>query len=192
MSSIAEKVLTDYRALFDRIVADHRYRENLDWGEPRRGHPEGTVRAHVAELERNLETLQPKLSEPEFWKLKLLIHTHDSFKGESKRGVPITHPRSHASLARAFLAEFCADEDLLAIVQYHDEPYALWRQSQFKFSQDPRRLALLLRNIRDWDLFLAFLIIDGCTQGKGREPLHWFFVQVNGKVESRFTAADIL
>ena len=50
----------------------------------------------------------------------------------------------------------------------------------------------LLRGINDWNLFLAFNIIDGCTEGKGREPLRWLFEQVAGKVESSFTAADIL
>jgi hypothetical protein len=51
---------------------------------------------------------------------------------------------------------------------------------------------ILLKNIADWNLFLAFNIIDGCTKGKGREPLHWFFKEVNGKVVSGFTADDIL
>jgi hypothetical protein len=50
----------------------------------------------------------------------------------------------------------------------------------------------LLRTIRDWDVFLAFLIIDGCTAGKTREPLQWFFQQLEGKVRSRFGATDIL
>lgn len=184
--------MTDYRAIFDAIVADPRYQENLDWGEPRPGHPEGTVHAHIAEIERNLEALRPKLAESDYWKLKVLLHTHDSFKRNAKRGVPITHPQSHASLARAFLAEFCADEDLLMMVQYHDEPFALWRQVKTQGSYNQERLAALLRSIKDWNLFLAFNIIDGCTEGKSRESLRWLFEQVAGKVESNFTAADIL
>ena len=39
--------------------------------------------------------------------------------------------------------------------------------------------------IEDWDLFLAFLIVDGCTDGKSTEPLDWFFAEVNERVESR-------
>ncbi|HEY7330789.1 MAG TPA: hypothetical protein VH592_24320 [Gemmataceae bacterium] len=182
----------DYRAVFDAIVADLRYQANLDWGEARPGHPEGTVRAHIAEIERNLEVLKPQLSEPDYWKLKLLLHTHDAFKRDSQPGVPIAHPRSHASLARAFLSEFCDDGDMLAMVQYHDEPYALWRQVETKGSYNQERFAALLNNIKDWNLFLAFNIIDGCTDGKDREPLRWLFEQVAGKVESQFTARDIL
>jgi hypothetical protein len=184
--------MTDYKKIFDAITADLRYQRNLDWGEARPGHPEGTVRAHIAELERNLESLRHKVSETDYWRLKALIHTHDTFKGEAQPGVAIKAPNSHASLARAFLADFCDDADVLAMVQYHDEPFALWRQfaSKGKFNQD--RLTTLLRSIRDWNLFLAFIIVDGCTEGKDRETLRWFFLQVAGRVASNFTESDIL
>jgi hypothetical protein len=184
--------VTDYRKIFEAIVADPRYQANLDWGESRPGHPEGTVRAHIVEIERNLGALRPKLSECDYWKLKVLLHTHDSFKRDSERGVAITHPKSHASLARDFLAEFCNDDDLLAMVQYHDEPFALWRQFETKGSYNQDRWVTLLDSIKDWNLFLAFNIIDGCTEGKGREPLHWLFEQLAGKVQSSFTNTDIL
>jgi hypothetical protein len=182
----------DYKATFEAIVNDPRYQKNLDWGEARPGHPEGTVRAHLAEIEPNLEALRPKLVDADYWKLKLLVHTHDSFKAESQPGVPITDSKSHASLAREFLASFCNDPDLLAMVQYHDEPFALWRQVESKGKYNQERFAALLRNITDWNLFLAFNIIDGCTQGKSRDPLAWLFKEVSGKVQANITAADIL
>ena len=182
----------DYQAVFHAVINDPRYQRNLDWGEPRAGHPEGTVRAHIEELERNLESLRSRLSDVEYWKLRLLIHTHDTFKREAQRGSAITDPNSHASLARQFLADYCDDADLLAMVQYHDEPFALWRQVAAKGKCNPDRLAALLQNIKDWDLFLAFNLIDGCTEGKSREPLRWLLKQVAGRVESSFTAADIL
>jgi len=184
--------MTDYKQIFDAITSDPRYLRNLDWGEVRPGHPEGTIRAHIAEVDRNLEGLRQKLSETDYWRLKVLIHTHDTFKGEAQPGAPIMAPSSHASLARTFLADFCADGDMLAMVQYHDEPFALWRQVATKGKFNQGRMAALLAGICDWNLFLAFNIIDGCTEGKGREPLRWFFEQVAGKVESKFSAEDIL
>jgi len=184
--------VASYQTAFDAIRNDPRYQKNLDWGEARSGHPEGTVRAHIAEIERNLEALGPKLSSEDYWKLKLLIHTHDSFKSEAKQGVAITDPQSHASLAREFLSEFCDDDDLLAMVQYHDEPFALWRQTESKGKCNAERFDALLHNIKDWNLFLAFNIIDGCTDGKGREPLVWLFDQMSGKVQATFSGADIL
>jgi hypothetical protein len=181
-----------YRAVFAAIISDPRYVANLDWGQPRLGHPEGTIRAHIAELESNLERLRAKLTDREYWMLRVLIHTHDCFKAESKPGVPITHPRSHASLARAFLASHCDDADLLAMVQYHDEPFALYQRFEHTGVRHERRFTALLEAIRDWDSFLAFNIIDGCTAGKSREPLYWLFREVEGKVTTKFAAADII
>lgn len=184
--------MNDYKKIFDTITNDPRYQRNLDWGKARTGHPEGTIRAHIAELERNLEMLRAKVSETDSWRIKVLIHAHDTFKGEAERGLPITDPKSHASLARAFLAEFCDDADMQAMVQYHDEPFALWRQFVAKGKFNPERMTALLTGIRDWNVFLAFSIVDGCTEGKGREALRWFFRQIAGRVQSRFTESDIL
>jgi len=145
--------MSEYEKIYDAVVSDPRYQHNLDWGDPRPGHSEGTVRAHIVEIERNLEALRQKLSDAEYWKLKILIHTHDSFKREAREGAPITDPESHASLARAFLASLCDDPDLRAMVQYHDEPFALWRQFSAKGKFSEQRLARLLTEIRDWDVF---------------------------------------
>jgi hypothetical protein len=180
-----------YADIFAGLTRDERYLANLDWGQPRRGHPEGTVRAHIEELERNLARLRNRLSDEEYWKLRILIHTHDSFKAEAQAGVPIAHPRSHASLARAFLSEFCSDEDLLEMVQFHDEPFALYQRHEHRVSVDATRFEKLLAAIRDWNLFTAFLLIDGCTAGKDRGSLQWFFGEIGGRVESTFTTEDI-
>jgi hypothetical protein len=182
----------DYSKLFEAVTMDPRYLANLDWGEPRSGHPEGTVRAHIAEIETNLDRLRPKLTGEQYWKLKLLIHTHDTFKAEAQSGVAITDPTSHASLARAFLATYCDDPDLLAMVQYHDEPFALYRQFESKGKYNHDRFDALLKAIRDWNLFLAFNIIDGCTAGKSRKQLYWLFQESAGKVQSDFTETDII
>ncbi len=183
--------MMDYQTVFIALTQDPQYLQNLDWGESRPGHPEGTVRAHIAEVGRNLEKIRAKLSDIDYWRLRVLVHTHDTFKAAAQAGVPIISPASHASLARNFLAAYCDDPDLLAMVQYHDEPYALWRQFETKGKFNEERLTRLLGNIRDWNLFLAFNLVDGCMDGKGRAPLQWFFRQIEGRVDSLFTEADI-
>jgi hypothetical protein len=182
----------ELRKQFEAICSDLRYRDNVEWGEPRAGHPEGSIKAHIAQLECNLAALRSKLSDLDFWKLRLLIHSHDTFKPDAERDVPIVHPRSHASLARAFLAEFVGDPDLLAMVQYHDEPFALYQQCRSKGGYNQERFKALLSNIHDWNVFLAFQIIDGCTDGKSKEPLKWFFEEIEGKVATSITKEDIL
>ena len=165
--------MTHWRELFETLIRDPDYLKNLDWGRPRRGHPEGTVRAHIAELEQNLETLRGDLSQVDYLKLLILVHVHDSFKAEAKGGVAITDARSHASLATAFLKRYCDDTDLLNMCQFHDEPYALWRQHRGKGRCNQQRLQSLLAKIKDWRLFIYFLLIDNGTVGKDPEPLHW-------------------
>jgi hypothetical protein len=174
------------KAIFERLVQDPRYRANLDWGVPRPGHPEGSIRAHIADLEQNLQELRERLSDEDYWKLKLLIHAHDTFKAVAEPDVSIAHPNSHASLAHAFLSEYCDDPDLLAMVQNHDVPFALYKHFRRRHSIDKDRLQALLTTIRDWNLFTDFLIIDGTTEGKSPEPLRWFFAQIRPHVRSQF------
>lgn len=161
-----------------KVLADPRYLKNIEYGEPRSGHPEGTVRRHIAELEANLEKLAPRISVEQFWKLKFLIHVHDTFKAEAVPDSPIENPHSHASLARSFAAEFTDDADLLNMIQFHDVNFALWKQFAATGSYNPQRLSALLNTILDWDLFLVFTIIDGSTQGKDPDKVHWFITEV--------------
>lgn len=187
--------VSQWRTMLARIITDPRYLANLDWGEPRRGHPEATIRAHIAELEANLvPMIASGLSDVEIGQLRVLIHVHDTFKPDSHTrrpgsvAPPILHPDSHASIARAFLAECTDDLAMLATVQYHDEPFALWRQwsQRGRFNLD--RWQALLAAIPNWDLFIAFLIIDGTTAGKSTAPREWFLDQIAGLVTTRWTA----
>src|SRR5687767_11583150 len=167
------------KKILDSVLADPRYRTNIEYGEPRRGHPEGKVKYHIADLEMNLEKLRERgISEDDYWKLKFMIHIHDSFKAEAAVDVPILDPRSHASLAREYAAGLIEDADLLNMIQFHDENYALWKQFDRAGSYDGQRFQKLLETIHDWDLFLIFLIIDGSTSGKERSKLEWFICEV--------------
>jgi hypothetical protein len=177
--------------LLDSILKDPQYLKNIEYGEPRSGHPEGKVKAHINELHNNLMDMCSQVSTEEYMKLLILIHVHDTFKAESKRDCPITDPQSHASLAAKFLADKGGDADLVAMVQWHDEGYACWKKAQAGKSS-VERIQRLIEAVKDWNLFSAFMIIDGCTAGKSRDKLEWFFDQVAGRVESKFGKDQIL
>lgn len=162
-----------------RIVSDPRYVKNVEYGEPRSGHPEGKIKYHIAELEQKLEKLTARISKAQYWKLKFLIHVHDTFKADAVPDSPILSANSHATLARNFAAEFTDDADLLNMVQFHDVNFALWKQFAATDSYDVERLKILLDTISDWDLFLLFLIVDGSTRGKDPEKLRWFIQEVH-------------
>jgi hypothetical protein len=172
----------DYQKLTEQVMVDERYQKNIEfeYDRPQSGHPEGKVKYHIADLEANLERLKHRLPQEEYyWKLKFLIHVHDTFKAEEiKESVPADHPRSHESLAKAFASEFTDDIDLLNIIQYHDENFTLWKQFKSNGHYDREQFQHLLNTIHDWDLFLVFTIIDGHTEGKDIEKLAWFIGQV--------------
>jgi hypothetical protein len=191
----------NWEEILKTIQADPRYVEGLTYGVPRQGHDEGSVANHLVELEENLNTIynghstertttwefecfKPLITDEEMWKLKTLIHVHDSFKLEGKRRtnfhkVSLRDPQSHASLARAFLSEFTDDESVLAIAQFHDEGHALWQQWREKGAYREERMRDCLQHIPDVTLYLIFTIIDGYTTSKikDRSP-RWFVEEV--------------
>ena len=181
------------RESLQQVIKDTRYQKNIEYGEPRPGHPEGKVKYHIAEMEENLETLRSRgISEEQYWKLKFLIHVHDSFKADAIPNSAILSPNSHASLARKFASEFTNDSDLLNIVQYHDVNYALWKQLNAIGSYDAERFLTLLEIIVDWDLFLIFIILDGSTKGKDPEKIRWFINEVKKYKATRIDESWVL
>ncbi len=167
--------------IVEKIITDPRYQKNIEYGEPRPGHPEGKVKLHIADLEVNLENLKRMgriQRKEDYWKLKFMIHVHDLFKADAEKNSPTLHPRNHATLARQYASQFTDDTDLLNMIQFHDENYKLWKQFLQTGSYNLKQFQSLLTAIHDWDLFLLFIIIDGCTKGKDYQKIHWFISEV--------------
>ncbi len=174
-----------WKATLEQILADPRYANGITYGKPRTGHGEGTVKRHIDDLLNNLLHLavtrprEPRLvSDVEIYKLAVLVHVHDTFKYWAKRDSAIEDPRSHASLARKFLEEFTVDTDMLMIVQYHDEGYALWKQVEARGRYNEARFRKCIASIADLELFLLFTLLDGYTPSKEHERIRWFFGEV--------------
>lgn len=177
------------KKIIELIKADPRYQKNIEYEPPLDGHPEGKIKFHIADLETNLEILAKKnISEVDYWKLKFIIHVHDLFKAEAQRGLPTLHPRNHASLAKEYASQFTDDMDLLNMIQYHDENFNLWQEYLQTGDYDRERFHRLLNTIKNWDLFLMFIIIDGCTKGKDYTKLVWF---INEAKKYKTTKIDI-
>ena len=183
-----------YKEALESIENDDIYKNGVAWGFKRSGHPEGTIGLHIAELENNLELLKTRgtISEDEEAKIRLLIHVHDTLKYHAQPGVPIENQYSHASLAKNFLSQFIDNEDLLNMVQYHDEGYALFRKYEKTGTMPEQRFSKLIETIQDWRVFLVFSIADNCTSGKGREPLQWFLKNVKEKINTDIDESWIL
>lgn len=154
------------------VAADERLLKGLAWGKPRSGHPEGSVGAHVADLLRTLEDWDER--EPLRSDLRFVALVHDSLKNEVKSWLPKTGRNHHAMRARRLAERYTDDERLLATIEQHDRPYAIWRKMQRKGRLDERAFGEMLERIPDKRLFLRFVELDGSTEGKNPEPIRWF------------------
>jgi hypothetical protein len=154
------------------VAADPELLAGLAWGKPRAGHPEGTVGAHVADL---LRAIDRDDHPPEVRaELRFLALVHDAFKYRVQEWLPKTGDNHHAARARRFAERFTDDERLLATIQYHDAPYAIWRKLKRRGRLDEERFSAMLERVPDLELFLRFIELDGSTEGKNPEPVRWF------------------
>jgi hypothetical protein len=144
----------------------------LAWGKPRRGHPEGTVAAHVRDLLAKIESwgqTGERRSE-----LRFLALVHDSLKFQVSSWRPKSGENHHAMRARRFAERYTGDERLLAVIELHDRPYNLWRRRPRRLTLDEREIERIIERVPDLDLFARFLELDCSTEGKNPEPVRWF------------------
>jgi hypothetical protein len=155
-----------------RVTAEPELLEGLAWGEPRAGHPEGAVGTHVSHLLKTLDESGETGERRALLRFMALVH--DSFKYQVRERLPRVGENHHAMRARRFAERFTDDDRLLAAIQFHDRPYALWRKLQRKGKLDERGFRRMMRCIPDPELFLRFIELDGSTEGKRPEPIEWF------------------
>jgi hypothetical protein len=144
----------------------------LAWGRPRRAHPEGAVGNHVADLLAEIDVAGETGERRRLLRFVALVH--DSFKGHVNLWLPRRGENHHAMRARRFAERFTDDERLLATIELHDRPYALWRKTRRRRGRaDERALDDMLQRLPDADLFLRFVEIDGASEAKNPGPIDW-------------------
>ena len=154
-----------------RLIADPDLRAGLAWGRPRRGHPEGSVGAHVADLLATIERWGETGARRA--ELRILALVHDAMKYRVRDWLPKTGANHHAMRARRFAERYLDDERLLAAIEQHDRPYSLWRKLQRTGRPDKKGFESMLEQVPDLDLFVRFVELDGSTEGKNPEPIEW-------------------
>jgi hypothetical protein len=106
-------------------------------------------------------------------RLRFMALVHDSFKYQVRERLPRVGENHHAMRARRFAEAFTDDEAVLAAIEFHDRPYALWRKCQRRGKLDERGFRRMIKRIDDPELFLRFIELDGSTEGKRPEPIEW-------------------
>jgi hypothetical protein len=155
-----------------RLAGDPEMLRGLAWGEPRAGHPEGPVGTHVSHLLEALERSGESGERREL--LRFIVLVHDSFKSQVRERLPRVGENHHAMRARRFAEKLIDDERVLATIQLHDRPYALWRKMHRRGKVDERGFRRMMKRIPDPELFLRFIELDASTDGKRPEPVEWF------------------
>jgi hypothetical protein len=158
-----------------RIVADPEWRRGAAWGEPRPGHPEGGVEAHVADV---LEQVDAVADGPEDRaRLRLAALVHDTFKHQVDYSRPRSGPNHHAVLARRFAERYVEDPALLQAIELHDEAYNAWAKGERSGRWDlaDARAHRLIETLGPQiGFYLRFYRADNATGTKSAEPLEWF------------------
>jgi hypothetical protein len=155
-----------------RLTQDPELLEGLAWGKPRRGHPEGSIGAHVADLVERIDAEGLQGEQREL--LRFITLVHDSFKNKVQEWRPRKGENHHAMRARRFAERYTDDERLLTTIELHDRPYGIWRKMRRTGHFDRAGLERVMERLPDPDLFLRFVELDGSTEGKKPEPVQWF------------------
>lgn len=162
-----------------RLADDPVVQRGLGWGEPRSGHPEGRVGSHVADL---LETIDDwGEPEPRRSDLRFLSILHDALKYRVHNWLPKTGENHHATRARRLAERYTGDERLLATLELHDRPYAVWRRTGRGSRRERKAIDELVRRVPDLPLFMRFVELDGSTEGKNPEPIEWLRGELAGR-----------
>jgi hypothetical protein len=170
--------MNDYKNALLQVKNDPNYEKRIEYGEPRDGHPEGSIKKHIEQLERNLYYFKDVISEEKQDKIRFLIHVHDTFKADSEKDVEIENSKSHSSIARKYAEKFISEESVLQIIQFHDFNYYIWKKYNKYGFYDREKLKDILEKIEDIELLLLFTIIDGTVKGKDLAKLKWFYEEI--------------
>ncbi len=158
-----------------RIAAEPEWREGVEWGEARRGHPEGAVKHHIADVLANVD--REEISAEDRRRLRLAALVHDTFKFRApEASARVGSAGHHGSHAARFLARFVDDDELLEVVRWHDEAFAAWLSSKRgdRRRAEDRARALVERLGPALPLYLRFFAADNATEGKSAQSFEWF------------------
>lgn len=157
------------------FLEDAEFRRGLVWGVPRYGHPEGTIWAHIIEVNENIGRLP--IDEETRATLRIICWVHDTFKHIEDKSSPRDWTKHHGVYARNFLARYLDDELLLNVVELHDEAYYCWRLEHLynRLGEGEARLQELREKVGEyWQLYYLFFKCDTSTGDKNPAPLVWF------------------
>ncbi len=168
-----ESLLLPESDLEQKLLALPEFRKGLLWGEPRFGHPEGTVALHVREVLDNIEAI-PGLGMEDRIRLRIIALAHDTFKHAESRTRPRDWTKHHGLLARRFMESYTSDSVVLDVIETHDDAYYKWMAQRRRPSPHSQLDSLLSRVGHCLQLYYLFFKCDTQTGDKTQAPMRWF------------------
>ena len=110
-------------------------------------------------------------------RLRLVALIHDTFKNRVDRQRPRTGANHHAAIARRFAERYLDDQELLEVIELHDEAYNAWRQGARGGdwpAAEARARRLIERLGPSLGFYLRFYRADNASGDKDPAPLEWF------------------
>lgn len=178
-------MITPETDLEKQLLRDAELTTGLNWGKPRKGHPEGSVEQHVVDVLANIDKEEPYDYRTS---LRLIAIIHDSFKYKVDRSQPRIGNNHHAVIARQFAEKYITDKNILNIIELHDEAYNAWQVGSRKNNWEKaeyRALRLIERLGDSLELFCSFYKCDNATGTKRGDDYEWFI-----KIKNRTNAKN--
>ena len=178
----ANQLLQPENDLETELLKTPAFIKGLYWGKPRFGHPEGEVLYHIKEVLDNIEKLS--INPCIRTSLRHIAFVHDTFKYvEEKARQQQAELKHHGFLAREFMAAHINDENILTIIETHDDAFYAWRDIYIydRPKRGQERLEKLLQQLGDsLQLYYLFFKCDTKTGDKVQVPIEWFEKTIKG------------
>jgi hypothetical protein len=158
-----------------QICADPEWQEGAAWGKPRKGHPEGRIADHIAQVLANID--REKLSPDERRSLRLIALIHDAFKYRVDTSKTAMGENHHGMIARHFAERYLTDPVILDIIQWHDAAYHCWQYGRHRgdWAQAEAYAVQLAQQLGPaLPLYIHFFRADNATGDKDPAPVAWF------------------
>jgi hypothetical protein len=193
--------------LEEAIKANPFYNAALNIGKPRGGHPEGSLRNHIAQILGDISKDHPLRPE-----LRVIAWLHDVGKLALVRGNASYWPNGrpseellrksdefarmyhaftepyvayHAGYSEMFARDFFRDPPILSVIRYHDTGFRFWKEWRKERTINNTQFDRIYRNV-DLTLLLHFNLVDG-VRSKG--PVYWLESEL---VRRGFLSAPVL
>lgn len=171
-----KQIIKPETELENTIIRDPEFITGAMYGKPRRGHPEGEVIHHIGHVLANVDKYSTQENRE---KLRLIAIIHDTFKHKVNRNLPRSGENHHATIARRFAEKYITDNEILEIIELHDEAYNSWCKGDRDVNGDwykaERRAMNLVRRLGgSLGLYLTFYQCDNETGDKEQDNFIWF------------------